>query len=706
MDLKISSVLTSASGIFRLVVGIASAPLLVRALGIADYGLWTVANSLVLLLLVVDFGVNVAVVTFLSAHIARKDTAGARQHLSTSMLIVVGSGCVFAAALLFTMPWYAQFLFPNPVDRARALPILTLASIGLPLRLWQGWAAAVEGALLRFDWQTAVDLPSSFAIQVGSVVVAGLNGGVFGLAVLQLTILLVTCFGHAWALTRVLPVGVSVGGFSPRAMRQLVGFGGIHWLTSVGNVVYNQADRLVVNALLGPSAAGAYTALTTVANKIVELTVLPMKVLPAAVSAAHAVRNHARVEHLFREAMRVNGAVTWTCAAGLFFFAEPLMHVVLGREYLAMAPAALRGLTLIYALQSLCIGASWFALGLNRPSLLLRWGLPSAALTIVTMYYVTRQFGLAGAVWSNAAYLTIAGLVFQVSRAIPLSIAAAVKVFAPGVLSLLGGFAVTSLPAYRVLPLWAQLIVFSVAAPFTLLSIVGVSRLRDLVPELTPTLPVLTGPGRRLVKFLEGLEMQRAGIKSLLMLIWEDRIAHSREIMLPGFHAIVWHRYGVWAQSLPAPLRPLLLFLYEIGYIFLRNIYKINLYRTTVVGRRVTFGNQGNITVHRHSVLGDGCVIRQNVTIGGVSRENNFGPILEADVEVGAGAVIMGRITIGRNAKIGPNAVITQDVPAGAIAIAPATRILEPRRTSAPPRSEEAGGGQPVGVSVATEGSR
>ena len=82
------------------------------------------------------------------------------------------------------------------------------------------------------------------------------------------------------------------------------------------------------------------------------------------------------------------------------------------------------------------------------------------------------------------------------------------------------------------------------------------------------------------------------------------------------------------------------------------------------------------MTIHKDCIIGDDCAIRQNVSIGGVNRGNNSGPVLEAGVEVGAGAVIMGAIAIGEGAKIGPNAVISCDVPAGAIAIAPATRIL------------------------------
>jgi serine O-acetyltransferase len=45
-----------------------------------------------------------------------------------------------------------------------------------------------------------------------------------------------------------------------------------------------------------------------------------------------------------------------------------------------------------------------------------------------------------------------------------------------------------------------------------------------------------------------------------------------------------------------------------------------------------------------------------------------------ADVQLGAGAVVLGRVTIGAGAAIGANAVVLADVPAGALAIGvPAT---------------------------------
>jgi len=164
--------------------------------------------------------------------------------------------------------------------------------------------------------------------------------------------------------------------------------------------------------------------------------------------------------------------------------------------------------------------------------------------------------------------------------------------------------------------------------------------------------------------------------RSLFAQLQEDRVAHHRDTSLPGFRALAVYRFGVWAKTLPRPIGLPLLLLYQFCYRWIRNHYGIQLYRTVKIGRRVCFGNQGNISIHRDTVIGDDCIIRQNVTIGGVSNARNFGPELGRAVEVGAGAVIMGKIRIGDQAKIGPNAVVSQNIPANATVVAPPVKIL------------------------------
>lgn len=85
---------------------------------------------------------------------------------------------------------------------------------------------------------------------------------------------------------------------------------------------------------------------------------------------------------------------------------------------------------------------------------------------------------------------------------------------------------------------------------------------------------------------------------------------------------------------------------------------------STKVGQNVDFAYGGiSFIIHKDSVIGDNCVIGQNVTIGGVFGQKGV-PVIENNVYIGPGARILGDITIGHNSIIAPNAVVTKSTPA------------------------------------------
>jgi serine O-acetyltransferase len=167
----------------------------------------------------------------------------------------------------------------------------------------------------------------------------------------------------------------------------------------------------------------------------------------------------------------------------------------------------------------------------------------------------------------------------------------------------------------------------------------------------------------------------------LMTLIREDWVASGRHWDRPGFRAVAVHRFGNWVMTQGRIVRSPLYRVYRILFRFVRNYYGIELPLTTRVGRRCSIGHQSGIVIHPRAEIGDDCVIRQNVTIGAASEGRiHQAPRLGHRVEVGAGAVIIGRVRIGDGARIGPNAVVMTDVPAGAVVFAPASRVIAPER--------------------------
>ena len=107
------------------------------------------------------------------------------------------------------------------------------------------------------------------------------------------------------------------------------------------------------------------------------------------------------------------------------------------------------------------------------------------------------------------------------------------------------------------------------------------------------------------------------------------------------------------------------------------------------IGRNF-FIDHGFSVIGETARVGDGVTIYQNVTLGGTDPAGGVSgkrhPTLADGVIVGAGAQVLGPISVGARARIGANAVVTRDVPEGAVMVGiPAKPMLVEAETYAKP---------------------
>ncbi len=137
-----------------------------------------------------------------------------------------------------------------------------------------------------------------------------------------------------------------------------------------------------------------------------------------------------------------------------------------------------------------------------------------------------------------------------------------------------------------------------------------------------------------------------------------------------GFWVMVIYRFGRWRyQVRPAILRKIFSLIYKIFYKFIQIITGIELPCEVEVGRNFIIDHFGGIVVSGYAKFGDNCRIRNGVVVGLKNVENIVAPVIGNNVDIGAGAKVLGDIKIGNNVVIGANAVVICDVPDNSIAV-------------------------------------
>lgn len=124
----------------------------------------------------------------------------------------------------------------------------------------------------------------------------------------------------------------------------------------------------------------------------------------------------------------------------------------------------------------------------------------------------------------------------------------------------------------------------------------------------------------------------------------EDWETHDRRLSHPGLQIVLLQRFGAWRLGLrPGLPRKSASFVYRTLNWLLQNVYGAAVYDTTRLGRRVRISHPTGILIGGDVAVGDGCLIRHNVTIGFGQWGDDVAPRLGRDVELGVGSVVIRR---------------------------------------------------------------
>ncbi|OHV07789.1 serine O-acetyltransferase [Kushneria phosphatilytica] len=132
----------------------------------------------------------------------------------------------------------------------------------------------------------------------------------------------------------------------------------------------------------------------------------------------------------------------------------------------------------------------------------------------------------------------------------------------------------------------------------------------------------------------------------------------------PGLHALLAHRlaHWLWHHHARWPARTL--------STLTRWLTGIEIHPGAIIGRRFFIDHGMGVVIGETAEIGDDVTLYHGVTLGGTSwNTGKRHPTLGNGVIVGAGAKILGPFTVGNDARIGANAVVTREVPAGATVV-------------------------------------
>jgi O-antigen/teichoic acid export membrane protein len=396
------------SNVIRAAMGIITIPLLIKTLGIEEYGLWALVYSTVALVFTIEGGVSLAATFFLTRDLNQPSQLSptfSAIAVATLLLAVFAIGITYGGA-----PYLVNFFSAlSPVQAQQAQQAIQWGSLAVGARLLQQVPIGLLQATQQYGIFSLLNLLLAILTTLALVPIA-LAGGrtlslmeFFALA----NVLVLVCY--LVVMVRWLRVQNLRFQWQGSRFREFLQYSCFTWLSSLGSLLFQRGDRLIVGKVLDIKTLGIYAAITDITVQINNLSAFPVQPLLPAIGNLWQPPHTDRValQQVIRQGTQTNALVAVSLGAMLFYVAPQLFSSVTTRlptaEELLCFRIAIVGYT-IYSLNAVAYFAL-FATGAARILSIIQLSVGSFALFCI--FLGVTYSGLLGAAIGNLGYIAI-----------------------------------------------------------------------------------------------------------------------------------------------------------------------------------------------------------------------------------------------------------------------------------------------------------
>lgn len=255
--LLVNTAATGAGNVWAMVVVLVSLPVLLAGLGSAAFGTWVLLQTFSATtgwLSLADVGIRYATTTAVAEQASLDDHDAVGRTTASGYVLLALFGLTCGLLLGAVGPWTLPILFDTPdglVDALRWAIVLFAVQVVVDFAIHAA-TASLEG-LQRVDRSRAVEAVRRTVTAAATMVAAALGGGLVAVAGASLGATVLAAVISVVVLARSLPHPVVLRPARSTA-RSLLGSGKAVAAVRPFGVVHRMMDRLIVGAVLGPSA--------------------------------------------------------------------------------------------------------------------------------------------------------------------------------------------------------------------------------------------------------------------------------------------------------------------------------------------------------------------------------------------------------------------------------------------------------------------
>lgn len=327
-----------------LAIGLLYTPILLKLLGDSEYGVYSVANSAIAFLAILDLGFNQTMIRYISRYKALGDEEGQRRLHGMFLLLYSGIAVVALIAgviLFFHLEWIFQKGFtPVETEHLKVIFIILLINlvVSFPLGIYSSIISANEG----FFFLKIIAIISSVLTHGVILIVLFMGCQAISMAVVTTVISITLKVFTAYYGTSKYQIKFLFTGFDREVMREIFLFAFFIFLNIVIDQLYANTDKFILGALCSSAAVTTYTLGVQFYSYFEQFSTSFSGVfLPRITQLITVNEDLTEVSALFIRIGRIQFIILGFLMSGFVVFGRQFIGLWLGKEQLSAYPIAL-----------------------------------------------------------------------------------------------------------------------------------------------------------------------------------------------------------------------------------------------------------------------------------------------------------------------------------------------------------------------------
>lgn len=343
-ELKAGALLSYVNLAIGCIIPLLYTPIMLRILGQAEYGLYSLANSVISYLSLLNFGVGSVVVRFVTQYRAKNDDDGARRVLGLFVTIYsVLATIVFIGGIILASVsdiFFAEGLSASEIERLRILVVIL--ATGMAITFPQSVFSSVAVAYEKFIFRRLLNIVSTIASPIINLAVLVAGFGTIGMAIGST--IGQFCFTFIFLLYCKKKLGIYpiFHQMPTQLLRELFGYCAFVFLATIVDLLYWSTDKVLIGARLGSAAVAVYNIGGVFTSMLQNMSSSISNVFtPRVTTLVVKDASKQEISDLLIRVGRIQFLIVSFILSGYIVFGRPFINLWAGSGYMDAYPVAL-----------------------------------------------------------------------------------------------------------------------------------------------------------------------------------------------------------------------------------------------------------------------------------------------------------------------------------------------------------------------------